>query len=517
VALSPGPADAPRGAGKPRGGFSRGARVAGAAEGLGTALVVLALVAAAIYAATRPTLRVRVDLTEGERYTLTEQTRQVLGALPAPVTFVALMRPEAQVQGIPNGLFEVQQRAIDYVENLLQEYVIASGGRVTVRTVDPNADRIEAERLVKELHLTRYNVVVAQCGERTRQVFLDDMATIDRGLTDPELIQPAALVDLRGEEPLTAALLAVTRDTAPRAGFLQRLGGPSPDDYTDFGLGWFAESLRGQGFEVTSFDLADATAVPADLDLVIVWGPALPLGARVAGALRAFHERGGALLLGIDPVLSDSDLDRLLERLGVARERSVLTRDDVPWEGERRAVLTVSHFLPEHEISAAIARQGTFARMSGAGGLARYAGAPSTLVSQALAVAPESVFGDRPLAEGKPGDFTFGEGEVRSPRFLAFALSGEGGRSVVFGNSSFLTNAFLTSAEGGQANVDLGLNAAHWLAGREEAVGSRPRQVFESRVDLTDEERTAVSVYVLLLMPLGGALLGALVWFARRR
>ncbi len=497
------------------GGFSRGARVAGAAEGFGMAFVVLALVGAIIYAASRPSLRLRLDLTEGARYTLTEQTRQVLANLSEPVTFVALMRPE--VQGIPNGLYEVQQSAIAYAQNLLQEYVLASGGKVSVRTVDPNEDRIEAERLVKELHLTRYNVVVAQSGKRSRQVFLDEMVTIDRGLAEPPVIEPAHLVDLRGEEPLTTALLAVTRETAPRAGFLQRLGGPSPDDFTDFGLGWFAESLRGQGFVVENFDLADSTAVPAGLDLVIVWGPVVPLGARVTAALREFHERGGALLLGIDPLLADNDLDRLIERLGVKRERAIITRDDVPWEGERRALITVSRFLPDHEISAAIARQGTFARMSGAGALLRYEGAPSTLTAQALAITPENVFADRPLTEGTPGDYTFGEGEVRAPRALAFALSGDGGRCVVFGNSSFLTNSFLTSAEGGKANADLGLNAANWLAGRDEAIGSRPRQVFESRVDLTDDERTSVSIYVLLLTPLGGALLGALVWFARRR
>jgi len=511
MALNPGETPGARRAG----GFSRGARVAGAAEGFGTALVVLLLVGAVIYAASRPSLRARLDLTEGARYTLSEQTHQVLGRLPEDVTFVALLQPEPT--GIPNGLFEVQQRAIAYAQNLLQEYVLASGGKVSVRTVDPNADRIEAERLVKELHLTRYNVVVAQCGKRTRQVYLESMVTIDRGLSDPEQFKPASLVDLRGEEPLTAALLAVSRDTAPRAGFLQRLGGPRTDDLSEFGLGWFAEALRGQGFSVEDVDLSEATEVPAGLDLIVLWGPELPLGPRVAAALRSHHERGGALLAGIDPLLADADLDALLERLGVSRERSVLCRDDVPWEGERRAVLTVNRFLPDHEISAAIARQGTFARMTGAGGLTRFTGAPATLKASPLAISPENVFGDRPSGEGKPGDYTFGEGELRSPRALGFALSGDGGRCVVFGNSSFLVNTFITSAEGGKANADLGLNAAHWLAGRDEAIGSRPRQVFESRVDLTDEERTTVSLYVLLLMPLGGALLGALVWFARRR
>jgi hypothetical protein len=497
------------------GGFSRGQRMAGAAEGLGTALGVLLLVGAMIYAATRPGLRARVDLTEGAQYTLSEQTRQILSSLEQPVTFIALLRPEAQ-GGIPNGLFEVQQRAIDYVDNLLEEYAIASGGKVTIRRVDPNADRVETARLVSELHLTRYNVVVAHSGVRHRQVSLDEMVTIDSGLAEPPMIEAASLVDLRGEEPLTAAVLAVSRERVPRAAFLQRVGGPSPDDPTDFGLAWYAEALRGQGFEVGSLDLSEAEQVPAEVDLLVVWGPEVPLGARLLGLLQAYHDRGGALLMGLDPLVQDAELDRFVERLGLAREEAILCSDEGPWEGERRAVLTVNRFLPDHEISAAIERQGIFARMSGAGGLVRAPGAPAAISAQPLAISPEEVFGDRPSAPGTPGDFTFGEGELRFPRALAFALSGEGGRAVVFGNSGFLTNAFVAE-EGGRANADLGINSAHWLIGRAAAVGARPRQVFESRVDLTDEERRRVAFYVLGLMPLGGALLGALVWFARRR
>jgi hypothetical protein len=499
------------------GGFTRGWRVAGAAEGLGTGLVVLALVAAVTYAATRPTLRTRFDLTEGADYTLSPQTRAVLKALPHPVTFLSLMWPE--LQRMPNGLTGVQQRAIRYVDNLLEQYVLASNGQVRVRRLDPTEDLVEVEALARDLHLSRFNMVVVQGPARTRQVFLEDMVTIDRGFADPQAIEPAQLVDLRGEAALTSALLSVAYGEAPRIGILRRYGGPDPDDLTaDYGLGTFVEALRGQGYEPRSLDLTGRDSVPDDVAVVAVWGPTVRLGPRVIGALRAFRAQGGGLLLGIDPLLEDPDLDAFLAELGVARERVVLCRDDGLVEGPRRAVLAITSFQPDHAISAPIARQGYFATVEHAGGLARIPGGGPGLQASAIALTGVAVYGDLLGGAQQPGDYVLGEGELAGSRAVGFALEpGSGGRVVIFSTGSFLTRAYVTSAEGGRANMDLGLNSVHWLAGREEASVARPRQVYESRVDLLEDERRRVVFYVFGLMPLGGIALGLLVWYVRRR
>lgn len=499
------------------GGFTRGRRFAGLAEGLGTAVVVLLLVGAVVYAATRPGLRRRIDLTEGRDYTLSEQTHSILGALEQPVEFITIMRPE--IQSLPNGLYEVQARAIEYVHNLLEEYAIASGGDVRVRHVQPDTDRVEVESLVRELHLTRYNVVVARSGPRTRQIFLEELVTIDRGLADPQFIQPAKLVDLRGELPLTSALLDLGREQRPRLGVLRGFGGPSLDDPADqFGLALFLDAVRGQGIEVLPFDLPDGADVPPELDVVMLWGPQVGIGPRRAETLASWHEQDGALLLALDPIVVDPDIDVLLARVGVAREARVICDATGPWEGVRRSLVSISRWQPEHEISAAIARQGIFATFMAAGGLVRNSDAPAARYASALAITSNEVFGDLPLGPGQPGDYTLGPGERQGPHTVAYALEqGGAGRAVVFGCSSFITRAFLTGAEGGRANMDLGLNAANWLVEREEAIEARPRSVYESRVDLLDSETRQVMFYVLGLMPLGGALLGVLVWFARRR
>ena len=492
------------------GGFTRGWRVLGAAEGLGAVLVVAALVGALTYAATRPTLRTRFDLTEGDTFTLSEQTRSILAALEAPVTAVAVLRPE--LQRVPNGLTEVQARAIAYVDNLLEAYALASGGKLTVRRLDLHQEHVEVERLVRDLHLTRLNVVVIQGPVRSRQVFLEELVTIDQGLADPEAIQLAQLVDLRGEAPLTSAILAVSSAQAPRIGLLEGFGGPDTRNQADpFGLSWFLEALRGQGLEPVSVDLSEADAVPDDLDVLVVWGPSVRLGSRVTAALAAFHARGGALLLGLDPLLEDDDLDLWLASVSLAREHAVLCREDAP-PGPRRAVLVVRRFQPNHPITAPIARQGYFASFDFAGGVH----GPTPPVSL-LALTAEDVFGDLPAAPGQPGDYLLGEGEQLGTRAIAAAIEPPGaGRLVLFGASSLVTNQYF-QAEGGRANLDLVLNSVNWLVGREEAIEARPRQVFESRVDLTDDERQLVGVYVLALMPLGGVLLGLLTWWARRR
>ena len=493
------------------GGFTRGWRMAGAAEGLGAVLVVGALVAALTYAATRPTLRARLDLTEGATFTLSEQTRSILRSLETPVTAVAILRPE--LAQLPPGLTEVQARAIDYVDGLLEAYALASNGKLTVRHLDPNNDHPEVARLVQEMHLTRLNVVVLQGQTRSQQVFLEDMVTIDRGMADPQAISPAQLVELRGEAPLTSAILSVAYEKAPRIGLLTGFGGPDLDNPTDpFGLALFVEALRGQGLEPVPVDLAEADTVPDDLAVVVVWGPAVRLGARVTTALEAFRQRGGGVLLGIDPLLEDPDLDRWLGTLSLGRERAVICREDPTAQGLRRALLVLRRFQPDHPITAPIARQGYFAVFDLAGGLRGPSATSSVLVRTA-----DDVFGDLPSGTDQAGDYQLGEGELSGARVVGVAIAPAGsGRLVLFGASSFLAQQYLES-DGGRANLDLGLNSVNWLVGREEAIEARPHQVYESRVDLDDDERRLISVYVLALMPLGGVALGLLTWWARRR
>lgn len=499
-------------------GFTRGRRWAGAAEGLGTSIVVVLLVAAVVYAASRPAIRIRTDLTEGAQYTLSEQTERILADLPAPVVVTTIFQPEFQL--LDNGLYAVQQKAADYVQNLLQEYAIASGGDLTLQVLDPNTDPVGTRAVIQQYGVTRKNVVVIACEERAKQLFLeDDLVTIDRGFANPEGIQQAELRAYHTEGPLTSAILGVTSEQAPRIGFLVGYGGASIEDMGPFGLGVLTQTLTAQGFDVTTVDLGteEQDALP-EVDVLAIVGPNKPLGSDALQRIGAYHDAGGALLLAFDSWLLDAGADELLARVGLRQERAIIARDDIPVEGPERSLVPVRRFLPDHPITASIAREGFGGSFPAASHLGRLEEAPPELLTHVLAMTDSSVFGDKIEGWSRPGDYVFDEGtEIRWERVIAFAVEGGPGRVVAFGGSGFMGNGFHAARAGSPANMDLLLNAANWLAEREQAMAARPRDAYASRVDLYEEERSLVFLYVVVLMPLGGAALGLLVWFARRR
>lgn len=496
------------------GGFGRWRRFAGLLEGLATCVVVLLFVGALVYATSRPSVRKLVDLTPESLYTLTPQTKQVLANLPQTIQLTAVLGPESEA--FANGLVAVQTEAIAYVTTLLHEYQLASGGRLELRLLDRFSDLEEVESLRLEHGISRSNVLLLTSGSRTREVFLEDLVTIDRGLTGATL-QPARLVAVHGEGPLTSAVLGVMDEKQPVLGVLTGFGSGDIEDFDpwDYGLGFLAQAARGQGFEVRALDLAGGAPVPDDVEVVLVAGPRAPIGAAVAASLAEHHRAGRGLFLAPDPRVTDPDLDALLAELGVVRERAILV-----WEGmksaQERMRQYVTRFDPKHPVTAPIERQGVFARFAFASGLTRHTSAPPERVLHPLVTSRPDVFGDSIGPQGQLGDGERSPGEQAYPRVLMVAIE-EPARSVVASGASFLGNPLLGPSEGGPANMDLALGAINWLAQRDAALEARPRELFESRVQLTEGEAGTLWLYVLLVMPLAGALLGVLVWWSRRR
>jgi ABC-2 type transport system permease protein len=83
-----------------------------------------------------PLGNLRIDLTEGRIYTLSEATRQVLSTLREPLVIHAYFSRETHPLLAP---------LVPQLHDLLKEYVVAGGGRVRLEFVDPAEDP-EAER-----------------------------------------------------------------------------------------------------------------------------------------------------------------------------------------------------------------------------------------------------------------------------------------------------------------------------------------------------------------------------------
>lgn len=101
------------------------------------ALVVLNIVLAAVPA--------RIDLTQGRVYTLSDGTRQVLAKLDTPVV-VRLYYTQSGDTSVPVALNTFAKR----VQDLLAEYVAASGGRLVLERLNPEPDSDAEEAAIRD-------------------------------------------------------------------------------------------------------------------------------------------------------------------------------------------------------------------------------------------------------------------------------------------------------------------------------------------------------------------------------
>lgn len=237
-------------------------------------------------------MNLRVDLTEDKLYSLSDGTRKVLGGLENPVVMKVFFNRSNQE--VPVQLKDYMRR----VEDLLREYAMAAGGKLTIEDFDPKPDS-DAEEWAQ-----RYGLSGQQLGMMGPTLFMGVVAV--QG--DAEAVLP--MLDPRAEDrleyDLTRLITRVAQPAKPVVGVLSplRLLGAPASPYPMPGpapaAGWFALTDLRKDYQVREV-APDAEAIDADVDALIVVHPkALP--ARTLYAIDQFVLRGGHLLAFMDPM-----------------------------------------------------------------------------------------------------------------------------------------------------------------------------------------------------------------------
>ncbi len=98
-----------------------------------------------------------------------------------------------------------------------------------------------------------------------------------------------------------------------------------------------------------------------------------------------------------------------------------------------------------------------------------------------------------------------------SPRVATRETAGTRASSL-FGDSTFADNDHLRALY----NLDLLLNAVHWVTQREEAISLRPKIVTPNQDPMTPQQSLAMLYGVGLLLPELLLIAGAIAWLRRR-
>lgn len=387
--------------------------------------------------ATVARLDLRVDVTELGRFTLSEQTRSMLGSLDEPVTALAFMPPAA-----PEGTFAV---------NLLDEYVRLSD-RIAVERVDPDLspDRARRYDIGGELARTGAIVFVGAHGYRT---------------------VTASRLSTEAENAFTAAIMEVTGTRQRRIYVLV-----GADDGEISGFSGAVALLRADLYAV--LPLSPGEDVPDDAAAVVVAGPLAVPGEQEQIALQRYVAEGGHLLVLLDPDTAE-DLAPLLG--GWVDVRDGFVMDPASHVAPLPHVPLVPAVRSAFEVADAYFPGVAAVRPNGREGAAAL---PLAWTSGESWLSPDLV--------SRAGDDV-----ARSVHALGAVVDVGGGRAVVIGDSDFATDRHIEAA----GNAALLRTAMAWLTEGETVVTIERKVLPNRRLILTAREADFFNVAGIAALP----------------
>lgn len=268
------------------------------------ALVVINLLSGAQIGGTR--LYTAVDLTEDERFTLSDYTRRQLYQLHQPVIARVLLEGDlpASYGRLQTAVREKLEDMQDYTDNLTYEFVdplVGTPEEVRERQeamledgIVPMTDYQQSagERTTRAV----YPYVLLYSGERQRIVPLFQTARADVPITQ-QLNQAENLLEYN----LSRGIARLTQTSQPTIGFTLGNGELRPLQFADL-----VAELR-QDYNVGPVLLDSVPTVPAEIDLLIVAKPTLPFTEQQAFKLDQYVMGGGRVIWAIDGVAMDYD------------------------------------------------------------------------------------------------------------------------------------------------------------------------------------------------------------------
>jgi ABC-type uncharacterized transport system involved in gliding motility auxiliary subunit len=416
----------------------------------------------------------RLDVTEKQFLSLAPQSQQVLETLPQPVKVTVFeSQPEPRMQ------------------MLLEEYQRRGGDRFRFEFVDPQAQPGLAQRY----GLKAPGEIFLESGQR---------------------IEP--LEDRFSEANLTAAIQRLSSDRRSKIYFTQGHG-ELPLTGGEGSLSKVVAGLKADNMLAEPLNLLQQQ-IPQDSSVVVVAGVKQPFLDAEVKLLETYLQRGGSLLLLVDPE-TKTGLESLLQTWRIALDGRLIV--DASGAGQLvglgPAVPLVTRY-GQHPI--------TNDFDEGAVSFFPLAQAVDVKPAPEVEVTPLLFTGDQSWAESNPdsADLQFNpEGDRKGPLTLGVALhrpstEAQAGappsaetRLVVIGDSDFATDALFEQG----LNGSLILNTVTWLGNRTDlTLKIRPKEATNRRLNLTTQANRLLNLIALGLFPSSAFAAAGLLWWRRR-
>jgi ABC-type uncharacterized transport system involved in gliding motility auxiliary subunit len=406
----------------------------------------------------------RFDWTTGQQYTISDQTKKILGGLKEDVNVIRFAKS-------PDPQFD----------DLMKEYTYASP-HVHYQVVDPQ----QHPELAKEYGITRLGQVVLAIGSRHD------------------------LLEGTQEQDVTTGLLKLTRNTVETVCFVEGHGEKSITDTTPQGYSDVNAGLAKENYLTKSINLISSNGVPADCSVVVIAGPNTGLLPQESQVVGKYLDGGGKVLLMIDPD-KDPKLDDLFKEWNINASNDTVIDPVGQMLGTGAAVPLVRDY-GDSPITQSFGHSMTFFPLARTVSVAddknsevkgtEFLKTSSDSFTKKLIVGREVKFDP---ATDQKGPLSLGVTVERK-------MGDKDARLVVIGDSDFATN----QVQGLVLNGDLFYNAINWLAQEGDLISIRPKSQENRRVNLTESQQRGLQLFAVYFLPLAVFLFGLSIWWKRR-
>lgn len=438
-------------------------------------LVIVLIIAAANFLANR--YNKTFDATANKRYSLSDQTKKVVGDLKQDVT----IRYFDRATGMQNAK-DLLDRYANLSPKLHVEYV----------------DLLKNPTLARAANVTREGEAVIDVGTRH-----EDAKTFD-------------------EEGVTGALIRALKGGERKVCVITGHGEHRVDDSSQSeGFSGFQTIVERNNYKIQAINLLQKAEVPESCSVVVVAETTGDYIQPEVDAIKKYVEGGGRALFMLDPPLKlgrrqvgdNQALSDLLAGWGVTVDKDLLLDESAASQllgGGPEAPVIMQY--DSHPIVNDLTNISTAFPLSRS---LETKNTDKTTISKLFSTSADS-FATSNLSSAEiridPNKDKHGPFTLAVAGTFTGAKPADQGRFVVVGNSGWASNQAL----GFSGNRNLLLNTINWLSSDEDLIAIRPKEPEDRRITLTRAQFRMVQSFSQFFLPLIVIFGGVMVWLKRR-
>lgn len=426
------------------------------------------------------------DVTENKRFSISDQTRQILDDIDdagEPVTVTAILA--------------TNDPSSAEVERLIEQYELHS-------------DAVEIERVDPQIEPFALAAIEQRIGE----------APPSSGLVAESGGRHSIVYSSFDEQSITEVIVKATRVEDKTIAFVTGHEEYDPEGSAEGGYRAISDQLGREGFTVETISLTTLTET-LSADAVIIAGPRRPYLEAEVEALEEYVSGGGALMVLLDPQ-TETGLEPLLAPYGITVRNDLVLDPQSSFLGQGPQIPVIGgEGYQFHTITKDLVDRNIQSAIPGARSIEIGDPQVDTVSVSPLMQTTAGAWGETDIESLTAGTPTLDPAQdTAGPLTLAVAAedSAEGGygRIVVFGNAQLAADEFLQGVQLlSLGNGNLVLNGINWLTQDEALISIRPTPP-ESRTINPPQRPWLLLLTTTLFMPALVAAIGFWVWWRQR-